>query len=171
MHLQKILQKRYSVREYQNTKIAREHIDEILQAAQLAPSATNAQPWHFVVIDEQPLLDEIYSVYKKDWFRTAPAVIIAYGNHSESWKRSYDGKDHCDIDVAIAVNHMTLRAASLGIGSCWICHFDPKLLAEVLPKKENWEPMAVLALGYPKSEEIPVKKRKKLQDIVGYNKW
>ncbi|PID89122.1 MAG: nitroreductase [Bacteroidia bacterium] len=143
----------------------------MLKAGQLAPSASNAQPWHFVVVDEQPLLGKIHEAYKRDWFQKVPAVIVAYGNHSVSWKRSYDKKDHCDIDVAIAVDHMMLRAESLGVGTCWICHFDPQFLKEILPIQESWEPISILALGYTDSEKQPLKKRKELKDIIGYNEW
>ena len=57
--------------------------------------------------------------------RTAPCVIVICGDHGASWKRKADGKDLCDVDVAITTDHMTLQATELGLATCWICNFDP----------------------------------------------
>lgn len=171
MDFKELIQKRYSVRNYKEQKVARTLIEQIIAAGQIAPSACNKQPWHFVVVDDDMLLDKVHKVYHREWFQKAPVVIIAYGNHKEAWKRSFDEKDHCDIDVAIAIDHMTLMAAELGLGTCWICHFNPQLLDEVLPTSAEWTPVAILSLGYPNDEIFPDKKRKPIDSIFGYNAW
>ena len=74
-----------------------------------------------------------YSIhYTKLYDQNIPAIIIIYGDHNNSWKRSFDNKDHCDIDAAIAIDHMTLMASDLGLGTCWVCHFNVELLNQII---------------------------------------
>jgi len=159
--------KRYSVRKYQAKEVEREKILQVLEAARVAPSAVNFQPWHFIVLTEKDIKDKIAQVYPRDWFAEAPVIIVACGDHSVSWKRK-DGKDHCDIDLAIAVEHITLAAADLGLGTCWVCAFDAELCHEILELPENLEPIALIPLGYPLEESVPPKKRKSLEEIVSW---
>ncbi len=101
-------------------------INKILQAARLAPSAVNYQPpRHFIVATDEELKAELAKAYTRDWFREAPVIIVALGDHQRAWRRR-DGKGHCNIDVAIAVDHLTLAAASLGLGTCWVCALTRK---------------------------------------------
>lgn len=171
MKFKELINKRYSVRNYKDKKVDRQTLAQIVEAGQLAPSACNKQPWRFLVVDEPDLLERIHSVYNRAWFQSAPAVIIAYGNREEAWVREFDGKNYCDIDLAIAVDHMSLMAADLGVGSCWICHFEPDKLKKVVTTTPEWEPVAILSLGYAETDTIPKKKRKPTDDIVCYNKW
>lgn len=162
--------KRYSVRKYEDKKVEKEKILEILEAARIAPSATNAQPWHFIVLTEDELKQKIAQVYPRDWFAKAPVIIVACGDHSKSWKRK-DGKDHCDVDIAIAVDHITLAAADLGLGTCWVCAFDAKLCHKILGLPDNLEPIALIPLGYPLEEGAPTKNRNSLEEIVSWEKY
>ncbi|NLI61622.1 MAG: nitroreductase, partial [Clostridiales bacterium] len=107
------------------------------------------------------------------WLKQAPVIIVACGDHSQSWKRG-DGKDHCDIDVAIAIDHMTLAAAEEGLGTCWICAFDAELCHEILELPEDMEVIALLPIGYPQEEsdeERHNRQRKPLDQIVGWDRW
>ena len=95
--------------------------------------------------------------------------IVACEDHSQSWKRGSDGKDHADIDVAIAVEHICLAAAEQGLGTCWVCNFDVARCKEVLNLPENIEPAVIIPLGYPEREEQfaeSEKKRKGAEEIV-----
>jgi nitroreductase len=147
-----LIKKRYSVRDYLDKQVEKDKLELILEAGRLAPSACNLQPWHFWVIQDKETLNKIKSVYKREWLQKAPAIVVICGDHTKSWKRA-DGKDHCDIDVAITVDHMTLQAAELGIGSCWICMFDAIKCAEILELPEHIEPIVLLPLGYPTNEQ------------------
>ncbi len=169
MNFDELIKTRYSVRDYQNKKIDRSTILQIIEAGRLAPSAANKQPVHFVVIDDESLTIKMHDAYKRDWFKTTPCIIVIYGDHNTSWKRSSDEKDHCDIDVAIAIDHITLMAAELGLGTCWICNFDADIVNTLIPKNNNMEPVALLSLGYPSQTIIPDKKRKELNDILSFN--
>jgi nitroreductase len=165
--------KRYSTRKYDNKPVEKEKLNRILEAARIAPSAVNKQPWIFVVIDEPVMLEKIHATYHREWFNDAPVVIVACTDHNEGWKRS-DGKDHCDIDIAIAVDHMTLQAADEGLGTCWVCNFDPGKVNDVLKLPGNVEPAVLLPVGYPLDEANPDRhdaKRKKISEIVRWNKF
>lgn len=141
---------------------------QLLEAARLAPSAVNYQPWHLIVVTDDELREKISRGYSREWFAKAPVVIVACGDHQKSWKRR-DGKDHCDVDVAIAVDHLTLAAAELDLGTCWVCAFDAHLVHSVLDLPENLEAVALIPMGYPQDEQIPQKKRKDLTELVSWN--
>jgi nitroreductase len=125
------------------------------------------------VIQEKKNLEMLHTVYHRDWFREAPCIIIICGDHSQSWKRK-DGKDHSDIDIAIAVDHMTLQATELGLGTCWICAFDSELCSKLLKLPSNLEPTVILPVGYPLDSADPDRHgsaRKPLEEIVSYEKY
>lgn len=159
---------RYSVREYRQEAVAEEKIKRILETVNLAPSAVNYQPWHLIVISEEELKAGLYEAYPRAWFKQAPVVIVACGDHSRSWKRR-DGKDHCDLDVAIAVDHLTLAAAALGLGTCWVCAFDAAKVHSFLKLPAHLEAVALIPLGYPKSQEPPQKERRDLSEMISWN--
>jgi nitroreductase len=116
---------------------------------------------------------DIATTYHKPWILEAPVIIVVCGDHNVSWRRP-DGKNHLDIDIAIAVDHMTLAAAELGLGTCWVCMFNSMLCHEILKLPPNIETVALLPLGYP-AEEADVNrhqtKRKPLEEIVHWDKF
>lgn len=165
-----IAKSRYSVRGYDNKEVEKDKLLQILEAGRLAPSAVNYQPVHFIVITDEEQKKKIYETYPRGWLEEAPVIIVACGDHSVSWKRR-DGKDHCDIDVAIAVDHMTLAAADLGLGTCWICAFDAEKCSKLLKLPDNLEPMVLLPVGYPKQGRLTEIKRKGLDEIVSWEEY
>nr|WP_321409895.1 nitroreductase family protein [uncultured Carboxylicivirga sp.] len=166
MHFNQLLRERYSIREYKSQKVSKALLMEVLEAGRLAPSAANKQPWKFIVVSEEDNLSKLKSAYNREWFKKVPQIIVVCGDHSESWKRSFDSKDHCDIDIAIAVDHMTIRASELGLGTCWVCHFDPVLVKDLMQLPDSIEPIALLPIGYPLENKPPYKIRKNLDEIV-----
>lgn len=170
MSLVDIVKKRYSVRSFKDIPVEKEKIIQILESARYAPSAVNYQPWHFIVITDEETKMKIAETYPRTWFKYAPVIIVACGDHNKSWKRK-DGKDHCDIDVAIAVDHMTLTATDLGLGTCWVCAFDAEKCHELLNLPENLEAVALLPLGYPVEEFPKSKKRNDMADIASWEKY
>ena len=160
---------RYSCRSYDSRPVEKEKLDLILKAGRIAPSACNLQPWHFFVIEGSGL-EMIHQVYPRDWFRSAPCVIVICGDHRASWKRS-DRKDHCDVDVAIATDHMTLQATELELATCWICAFDAKKTSVLMKLPSHLEPIVLLPVGYPLDKGDPgrhSKLRKPLSESVTY---
>ena len=163
---------RYSCRNYQATPVSRDTLKEVITAAQLAPSACNRQPWEFIVIDTPQLLQAVFESYNREWVKTAPAFIIACGKHDEAWHRASDNKDHTDVDVSIAIEHICLAATSHGLGTCWICNFDMPTLKASLNIPDNIEPIAILPIGYPaEGSIIPAKNRKNIEDIIKWGKY
>jgi nitroreductase len=166
MQVLQLMKRRCSVRKYEDRPVEEEKLRYVLEAARVAPSACNYQPWRFVVLQDKTQIARI----APDWVieSKAPMLIVACGNHRQAWRRR-DGKDHCDIDVAIAVDHMTLAAAEVGLGTCWICSFDAFRCASLLELPEQLEPVVLLPLGYPAESKDPDRhdiERKPLDEIV-----
>lgn len=160
---------RYSCRRYKDQPVEKEKLDVVLEAGRVAPSAVNYQPWVFVVIKDENV-SQLRECYHREWFETANTYIVICVDHSQSWKR-YDHKDHADIDAAIAADHMTLAATSLGLATCWVCNFDKDKLVNVIQAPNNLEPVVILPIGYPEDEaktERHNEKRKKMEEIVFY---
>ena len=118
-----LAKRRYSSRKYDLKQIEKEKLEIVLEASRVSPSAANRQPWFFIVVREKENLKKVSDCYHREWLYDAQTIIIACADHENSWKRA-DGKDHADIDVSIAVDHMTLAATDLVLATCWICNFD-----------------------------------------------
>lgn len=172
MNLLELSTKRYSLRNFEKKPVEKNKIEYILEAARLAPSAVNYQPWYFVVITENESIQKIQACYERDWFKTAPMYILICGDHAQSWKRK-DGKDFCDVDIAIAVEHICLAAVEQGLGTCWVCNFDAEKCRQLFELPDNIEPIAILPVGYEKEplEEFVPKNRKCLEEIVRWEKF
>ncbi len=166
MEFFELIQKRYSVRAYKPTPVEKEKLRKVLEAALLAPTAANRQPFEFVVIPTQGREAELKRIYGREWFTQAPLVICACAKTSEAWTRR-DGKNYAEVDTTIAMDHLILAAADLGLGTCWIAAFDPAAAREILGLPPQVEPVAFTPLGYPADEGKP-KKRKSLADLVRY---
>lgn len=170
MEFDQVISSRYSVRSFTGQKVNRNTILEILEAAHLAPSAVNFQPWHFIVVTEPENLIDLLEVYPRNWFKEAPVCIVVCSDHSLSWKRKSDGKDFADVDVAIAIDHLVLKATDLGLGTCWVCNFDTEMARKKLHLPDYIEPIALIPLGYTISE-APPKSRKPLSELVHWEKF
>ena len=164
MSFSDIVDKRYSVRGYHQDEIEENLIMQVLDAGRRAPSACNNQPCVFIVIKDKDSKEKLQSVYDREWFVSAPVIIAVCLDHSLSWKRK-DGKDYGDIDAAIAMDHMTLAAADLGLGTCWVGAFDSVQASKTLFLPDHIEPVAFTPLGYPALPKVR-KSRKELGDIV-----
>jgi len=169
MDFKDLAHRRYSVRSYQSTPVGQKILIDVIEAALLAPSAVNFQPWKFVVVTEPDLLSRLHSCYHRDWFKTAPACIVAIGDHEKGWRRPTDDKDYTDIDVAIAIDHLMLAATEIGLGTCWICHFNTEKCSEIFDLSSNLEPIAMIPIGYPLTDKLPVKNRKSIDQMVFWN--
>ncbi len=173
MDFLELAKNRFSCRKYQDKPVEEDKIARILEAARIAPSAKNIQPWHFVIVDEGNNLENIKGCYPNKWIETAPLIIVACGDQKSAWHRS-DGKIHTDIDLAIAVDHLTLAATDIGLATCWVCKFDVMTVAEILQLPDGIVPVAMIPVGYPAEEpdlNRHVLKRKPLEEIVHKGKF
>ena len=167
MLFKELAKKRCSVRNYKDMPVEKEIIIDVLESARIAPSAVNFQPWHFIVLTDKNMIERICESYSRDWLKKAPVIIVACGDHSKSWKRK-DGKDHCDVDIAIAVEHITLAASDIGLGTCWVCAFDADKCSKLLELPDEVEPVALIPMGYPADENPQEKKRKSIEEVVSW---
>lgn len=118
-----IVKKRYSVRSYQSRPVEETVLLKILEAACLAPSACNNQPLAIVVVQKEEDRKALIASYERQWLAQVPVILALCCDTSQTWRRA-DGKNFGDIDVAIAMDHLTLAAAEAGLGTCWIGNFD-----------------------------------------------
>ena len=160
---------RYSCRAYSQAPVGDSELAYILEQVRMAPSACNRQPWRIIVVgpDDEAGRSAVAASYEREWIRTAPYYIIMCGVPSEAWVRPADGHNHMDVDVSIATEHLCLAATALGLGTCWVCNFNPEILSSGLGLDENIVPVAIVPLGHPAEETAaPAKKRKGLGEIL-----
>jgi nitroreductase len=169
MEFWELINERYSVRAYTPDPVEDEKLEKVLEAARLAPTAANRQPFQLIVIHTAGREEELYDIYGKAWFVEPPLVICACGLEEQGWTRR-DGKSYVDVDVAIAMDHLILAAANEGLGTCWVGAFDPDAARRVLGLPEKVEPIAFTPLGYP-ADEPGAKKRKPLDELVRQERW
>lgn len=163
-----LCEKRRSVRDYSTKEVTKEVLLKVLEAGRLAPSSVNYQPWKFFVVRSEEKMSALHASYPREWFSKVRQCIVVCADTNAAWVRKQDSKNHADIDASIAIDHITLEAADLGLGTCWICNFDPEKCREALGLTDNLEPTAIISIGYPGDEEVwnTPKKRKELDEIV-----
>ena len=164
------IRKRRSIRKYKETGVEQEKLNTVLEAARLAPSATNKQPWAFIVVTDPHVKEQLRSSYDEEWFIKAPVIIVACAVPKKAWRRM-DGEEYWKVDIAIALQNLVLTATELGLGTCWIAAFNEEAAKKVLRIPEHVRVVAMTPLGYPDEEKGPVTGRKPLNSIVHYNQW
>ena len=164
-----VIRKRQSVRSYQDKEIPEEVLQEILEAGRLAPSASNRQGWKFIVVKDEGVRKKLVPACKNQKFVGEAPVVIA-GCATNPGYVMTSGEHSYSIDLAIALDHMSLEAASLGLGTCWIGAFYQEQVKEILGVPEDVRIVSLMPLGFPK--ELGAKtKRKALSQIICYNKY
>jgi nitroreductase len=168
------IQKRKSVRSYVPTPVPAEKMRKVLEAARLAPSAGNIQPWQFIVVTDSDNRKTIAKGCRFGRFLAeSPVVIVGCGNQKAS-PRWYA------IDTCIAMENLLLAATGEGLGTCWIGIFKEKEIREMLKIPDNLKVVALLALGYPREKRDilskiahlirPKKKLEKIAHLEEYGK-
>ncbi|HUT46615.1 MAG TPA: nitroreductase family protein [Sedimentisphaerales bacterium] len=162
------IRRRYSCRAYQEKSIEQDKLDCILEAARLAPSAKNTQDWRFIVVMDQDTKRQVAGATNRpEVFEKAGAIIAACSNSDEVMRC---GQAIGPIDVAIALEHISLQAADLGLGTCWIGSFDADKVRQILAIPEDIAIIELMALGYPAGSK-PEPKREPIEKIVCYDTW
>ena len=169
MDYSQLVRTRYSVRAYKPDPVGEDELNQVLEAARLAPTAGNTQSFQLIVIKTQGREEELRRIYDRDWFVGAPVVICACGIPSEAWIRD-DKKNYAVVDVAIVMDHLILAATDLGLGTCWIAAFNEQATREILGLPEEVEPIVFTTLGYP-ADQLEPKERKPLKELVRYDRW
>jgi nitroreductase len=171
---------RQSVRGYLDTPVEREKAMSCVEAARLAPSACNSQPWKFVLVDEPVLKRRLAETTTSrglplnHFTVQAPvlAVLVQEGaNLTSTLGSAVKGKSLPLIDVGIAAEHFCLQAAALGLGTCMIGWFDERNVRALLGIPAGKRPILIITLGYPANPEVLPKRRKALDAIQSWNKY
>jgi len=161
---------RESIRNYDPDRaVEKEVLNEILEAGRLAPSAANYQPWQFLLVSSPEMLQKIRNCYPGKWFADAPHILVVSGSRAKAWVRP-DGYNSIETDLAIAMDHMILAAENLGVGTCWIAHFDYDSLCKALVLNADEVVFAITPLGYPREgfSKKGLKNRKPFNEVVKF---
>jgi len=180
------IEKRRSIRKFRPEPVPRELIDELLEAARLAPSAPNRQPWRIQVVTDPDLKQRIFeeATFSQHHVREAPVIIVCgselltfvkghplappgsdyYGAESENWDDIKAFIPDAHMNTAIAIEHMVLMATALGLGTCWVQMIRFGQLAKILEWPRHVVANAILVVGYP-DESPPLRPRLSLEEI------
>ncbi len=160
---------RFSVRKFQDKPVEREKIDQILEAARLAPSARNVQPWHFVVINDPEKRAALTDICKGQKFVSEAPVSIAVCASNTNYVMT-SGQPAYTVDASIAAEHINLQAVELGLGTCWLGAFYHDKLAQLIDLPEEYKIVTLLPIGYPVVEKGN-RNLKSIEEIVSYNSF
>lgn len=174
-----VISRRVSCRAYRTTPVPEAHLEQILEAARLAPSACNMQPWRFAVVRNPDLRRRIVEEgflpgIKMTWAIDAPVHMVIGMERSLVTHRlaaSVSGVDYPWVDIGIAGEHLVLAATELGLGTCWIGWIRPRVVARLVEWPRSVKPVAVITVGYPIEAApgpLPASRRKPLAELV---KW
>ena len=172
MSILEAIKNRRSVRRYKPDPISETSLNNILDAGRLAPSAWNGQPWKFIVVTDPEMRRGVAerartgSGNSQMWIADAPVVIAAVAK--DTGRHMTNGIESWPVDLAIAVDHMTLAAVDEGLGTCWIGAFSEPEIKEYLSVPDPMRVVVLLPLGHP-ADEPKTKKRKDLDEVVCYN--
>jgi nitroreductase len=171
---------RESVRRYQDRPVEREKIELCLEAARLAPSTSNSQPWRFIVVDEPDLRAKVAAAAVApfrafntftDQVPVLVALMVDRANLEVRTGRLLRRFNYSLIDIGIAAEHFCLQAAELGLGTCVLGWFDEKTVKRLLRAPPYRRMYLLIALGYPQDDRARPKKRKTLDQIRSYNRY
>ena len=169
MELMEAIEKRSSIRAYEDKPVPEEKLLKVLEAARLAPSGRNSQAWKFVVVRDDKRRQALGRASGgQRHVHMAPVIIVAVATEPELVMTC--GVHAYPVDLAIAIDHMTLAAVDLGLGTCWIGAFSQDEVKDILGVPEKFEVVSLLTLGYPNEAGRP-KTRKALEEIVCYDKF
>ncbi len=169
MDFLELARQRRSVRGYRPDPVPSTVLEPVLEAARLAPTACNRQPFRLFVLETTGHEAELARIYHRPWFVQAPLVIGIVAVVAEAWVRR-DGASYHLVDAAIAMDHLILAAASVGLGTCWVAAFDRAAAVAVLRLPPGVEPVAFTPLGYPADAPGP-KERRPLAELVRRQSW
>jgi len=174
MSFLELAKKRCSVRSYKNSPVERDKIERCLEAARLAPSACNAQPWEFIVVRDPELTFQLAAVSAEKvpglnkWAGEAPVFIVVLSkkpNLSARMGAAVTKRPFWLMDVGMASEHFCLQAAEEGLGTCMLGWFNEKKVKDILSLGRNDKVVLLITLGYTSQETVPKKVRRPLEEM------
>jgi nitroreductase len=173
-----LVRKRRSVRAYEPARVSRDVLERCLEAARLAPSACNSQPWRFIVVDDPTLKAEVAGaaftgMYSMNTFAADAPVLIAVVRERSKFAAAlgglFRGVHYALIDVGIACEHLVLQAEEEGLGTCWLGWFNEKAVKRILRLGAKDKVDIMISVGYPAPEDRRDGQRKPLGEITRFN--
>lgn len=169
MSVLEAIQKRQSIRKYKEEPIPENILCRVLEAARLAPSGKNLQPWKFILVRDEALKKKLAIASAGQFFiAKAPIVVVACGFPDNCYSRLGRYMKSWPVDVAIALEHLILQAQEEGLGTCWIGAFEEREVKAILHIPEDVKVLALTPLGYP-DQEPSARRRKPLEKIISYD--
>jgi nitroreductase len=167
---------RRSVREYSSRPIPPDVLERMRQALRYAPSACNLQPWRFIIVSDAELRQKVARAANDQlWMADAPVTVVGCGLLDEAYTGMGGHGNSVDVDLAIALDHLTLAAVAEGLGTCWIGAFDEQQVKQLLEVPRNVKVVAMTPLGYPASADLnsPISedRRKTAAEIFNTDRW
>lgn len=154
---------RYSCRAMSDKKVEQEKIEKILEAAKLAPTAVNKQPFHIWVTDKPEDIEKIKETTTMTF--NAPLFFVVGADAESAWTRKYDQRNFADVDAAIVATHMMMEIEDLGLSTTWVGHFNAPKFKELFPKCANYDLVAMFPVGYADESAKPAGLHFKRKDI------
>ena len=174
MDFYEVIRTRRSVRSYKPDPIPDEVLMRVLDAARIAPSGSNRQPWRFIIVKDEELKKRLAEACSGQHFiAEAPVIIVACGRNIHYNRGGYMGDMSMLVDVSIAFTHLILAARAEGLGTCWIGSFDNEEVKRILNIPEDVNVVAITPLGYPKREDAfrEPGSRKTLEEITSTDRF
>jgi nitroreductase len=169
MDFLELVRSRYACRAYLPQPIEQEKLARLLEAVRLAPSGSNRQPWKFVLVrDPEVKRKLVHACANQRFIAAAPIVIAACGLMPDRMMSC--GVPGDPVDVAIALEHLSLAATAEGLASCWIGAFTQDEVREVLGVPSTVKVIELMTIGYP-ADHQRAKTRKTLEEIVSIDRW
>lgn len=164
------IKNRQSVRQYKDKPIEGSKLDLLIEAARLAPSAGNRQEWRYVIVTDEDVRKKLaVAAANQKFVGEAPCVIVCCAD-TDSYKMRC-GQMCYPIDIAIGIDHMTLRAVELGLGTCWIGAFYEDEVKKILGIPSQIRVVELLTVGYPADSVVRKKHRLDKEKIVFFERW
>lgn len=168
MEFNRVIEERRSIRSYRRDPVCGAEIKAVMEAARLAPSWRNGQCWRFILVRDPETLEQVAG----DNFG-APCCIVACGLPEESGRNN--GQDYYLVDTAIAMEHLVLAAADLGLGTCWVAgrRLNEERIRHLLDIPESVRVVAMTPLGYPDGDLPPAPRehRRPMEEILFSESW
>lgn len=172
---------RRSIRHFKKREVEPELVEMLLQSARQAPSGSNTQPWNFIVVRNRKTIEELaYATHKQEWLAKVPMLLVCVADGKRRFKdgifRPVDDDSPLPElkmmirDSAIAMEHISLEAVRLGLGTCWACWFEQKDIRPLLRVPEDHYVVGLIAVGYPDEDPDP-RPRKPMEEMVYYEMW
>ncbi len=155
MNIMDAIRTRRSVRSYATDPLSPEVLERMRDALRLAPSACNFQPWHFILVSDAGIRRALAAASNnQNWMADAPLIVVGCALPDQAYQRMGGYGNSADLDVTIALDHLTLAAVAEGLGTCWIGAFDEGRVKALLNVPEGVKVVAMTPLGYPASPDL-----------------